>query len=213
MPDKIAKQRKNPDHRYITLDGYPLHRPLWKTFHQAAAVRLPVTALALAIGAEWFTHGGAHAVNFALHNAPELLVFSTFSYFSQNIMLFSEFRSKAKKLCIDTVPNSFTPPTSTENLEKATALAQSAHIWPPLLTAFPTFIYTLGNLGGAHLPFSFASGLTASLALPWVACSCSLALRFSRVAKGEYAIIDAPPKPAKRSAPAGLLSRIGLQLA
>jgi hypothetical protein len=213
MAEQREKKRKDPAQRYITLDGYPLHKPLWQTFHQAAAFSIPVATLGVALGLEYLTKGGASAFNMAVHSIPNLAAMSGWQFFLRRSDLRGIFGARTQNLCIDTSPDLFTPPTSLNDLARSAELAKFSTIWASM--------YAAALLSGLPIAQVFHSprspleilGVGAGILLPAAASYASAAMRFNKVANGNYVITDPPPKPAKQAASAGLFTRMGLQTA
>lgn len=46
--------------KYLTLDGYPLDKPLWKTFHQSTGFRIGMLCSAFTVATDLVANGTQH---------------------------------------------------------------------------------------------------------------------------------------------------------
>lgn len=198
---------KNED-RYIRLGGYPLDKPLWKTFHQSAAAIAPAIIAPFVIASDLMMTGGQNLKWLA----PFSLLYPVFSIIKcklfENLFIEQQFPqtsltykilmpSQSKMLAIDTQPDH---PTSPENLLNAKKLRNTMIAANGLTgaTVCGGFAYAANHFSSSDISISAADaitglGIVAEMASPYFATFTAAALRFNKVVKGEFAIVDSPP--------------------
>jgi hypothetical protein len=202
------------ENRYLTLQGYPLHKPLWQVFHQAAGVIAPVLAVGATIAIDQLSLGGHNTASILGHAVPSLVLFTGWSFASQAVFLNRTFGlNAAKNLCIDTAPDNYTPPTSMQNIGKSQRLKTVNLIGMGVNAAFLGLF--LIDSGALHTTGAILSGIaiSSSVFLPNIGDHLSAALRFNRVVNGKSVLTEPPPKKIEQKVTSGLLNRIDWQAA
>lgn len=194
---------KKDDPKYLTLTGYPLHVPLWKTFHQTAGVQAGMLFSALAAVTDMAVNRGANMVELlpmaflvpavnGFHKVMEAAIID--EEFETNLLRLP-FKGPGKKLAIDTRPPAYLE-TSASLLSSAKdarkkALIATAAMGGVSAIAISVIINVMPEADSALILASSAIGtILASAGGTFGAC----AHRFNKVVKGDYVIVDAPPK-------------------
>jgi hypothetical protein len=203
------KNNQSDENRYIDLQGYPLHKPLWQVFHQSAAANAIALTSVFAVAADALVTGGLHISQSILPLAPSLAMSTAIALFVQKFYLNKLcFKDDLEKYAIDTQPDHKTPPTSSANLTKA-LLAQKmfrnvivAQAAVDLLVNTPLISsVSLSNTSKSE----FAAFLLGRLAwsIPAYAVYGASYLRFHKVTNLDHAIVDPPAKKVEQKIEAG----------
>lgn len=194
--------------KYLTLSGNTLHVPLWKTFHQTVGYRAGVLSGVFALAADMVTNGGDMVqslipivltvpaiVTVASRAMQSAYIDTTFHTNTMGL----PFKKNGPPLAIDTKPHENVR-TLDNHLESAKWARNLALLGFGGLGAFTMWVGK--EVAVSPSPTSeklLYLGLLGQIALPYIETLGDCARRFNKVVKGEYAIVDAPPKP-KREA-------------
>lgn len=171
--------------RYITMAGDPIHSPLAESFFKAADFKAAVLAT-MASGLINYNHGGVPfkemSLIFGLNN------FLSIALRGAEILMIDK-NLKRNDLCIDTRPDSKTPPTSPDLVYAAYKTRNYFGLYMGLTVAFiPTNV----------VPAMMHSDTKANIEAGLVTASAFTRLiksfrRFNNVVDGRWAIVDTPP--------------------
>ena len=190
--------------KYLRLNGYPLAKPLWQTFHQSAAFQTTIASTALTIGSLAVHHGTDHLPQ-SIAAGLAIGFLGTFKYeVLQNYGIYNLFADKGQwffqkpRLAIDTEPS---PNVRTSPLQETNAR------WMRGVAFAGTAVYSGGvafllakvlpAIDHSVRPVEICEGvglmgqLVAPALIGWASCTS----RFNKVVKGEYAIVETPPQP------------------
>ncbi len=177
-----------------SLHGYPLNKPLWKTFFESAGVQAAVVTL------------GAGAVVQASYGSTDipLLLNATFlpmamtlaaSHFAIDHFLRKRFNSNSGQYAIDSSPGH--RKTSPENLVRAYQMRQDSF---KLLAIIGGLTLTLSSGKFAKMELHDIDLLKAAYAflvqaVPACATLAAAANRFDNIVKGKHIIVERLPEP------------------
>ena len=185
-------KEKPPSERYITLAGDPVHKKLRECFHQAADTKaaLGATALVALIYSQLWPEQTLSAIaeiataNFLLLMVGRLVI---------DPLATMNFGKARKNKCIDTAPTHGTSPIlgkHNQAIEEAFVMHSTYGVMAACLPlAIPAIATYKGLPVTSDIIISLSGGAAAALTR-----SLSGIHRFYKVTKGDWIIVDTPPK-------------------
>ena len=184
------------DERYIKLNGDPIHKPLWKTFHLSASAQAGGLLTAFTAAANY--NNTEHALLYLTTGIATVAAFNVLIRPVKRFFLQHNFKDPDGKLCIDTKPDGKTPPTKPDHIlasELAVADSKRLMFWVMAsnAVAIPGYTAIAQNImKGTDL--DAAAIFTTVWALSWLGMEVSILNRFNQVVKENWIITDTPKK-------------------
>jgi hypothetical protein len=209
MKNDPKNRNKN---RYLKLNGDPIHLPMLLGIWKNRDTQVVGLTAAFTTAAAWYT--GTPTPQLASMGMDAALAFTTYQVLDRlfrGIDFKRLFNGKAH-VCIDRKPNGFAPPTSAKDLRAAGEMRNRAissmlflGILTPLLY-FDDFRSLATTVTGGTLEDPARNGMFSSIFwLTWMARDTLTALRFHKVEKKDWTIVDTPAKKQKEESWLGKL--------
>ncbi len=186
--------KKNNNDHCITLQGYPLDRPLSQVFYQSTAVKGMALCTAAALGCAALATDGSNI-------AAELLkAFSEAAFATAAVTWWERFHlnrvfGTLSDYAIDIRPDRNAPPTTSRNYERALNARANALMGLKIFGLAGSTIGTADILSSAHNGKS-AMLMAASQFIAVIGSACTATAstwrRFDKVIEGKHSIVPPP---------------------